>query len=81
MKVSIEYCGTCNYRPMAASLAKAIEVASGMRSVLIHSRTIGAFEVTLGDETIYSKMKSRQFPDNEKIAEIIRQRLIDSGRR
>ncbi len=75
-KVSIEYCGTCNYRPMAASLAKTVETIAGVQATLIHSHTTGAFEVKMGTETIYSKMQSGQFPDNQKIAEVIRKRLI-----
>ncbi|NJD56684.1 MAG: SelT/SelW/SelH family protein [Nitrospirae bacterium] len=72
MKVSIEYCGTCNYRPMAASLAKAIEDGTGIKVLLIHSRQIGAFEVRADDETVYSKIKEGYFPDYPGIVEIIK---------
>ena len=71
MKVSIEYCGTCNYRPMASSLAKAIEDGTGIKVLLIHSRKIGAFEVRADDETVYSKMKEGLFPDYPRIVEVI----------
>lgn len=74
MDVSIEYCGTCNYRPMAARLAKSIEEATGIKVLLIHSRVTGAFEVRAGEETIYSKMASGHFPDYEGITEIVRAR-------
>ena len=72
MKISIEYCGTCNYRPMAASLAKIIEDGTGINVILIHSREIGAFEVRAGDETVYSKKETGHFPDYPKIVEIIK---------
>lgn len=74
MNISIEYCGTCNYRPMAAKLAKSIEEATGVKVSLIHSKAMGVFEVRLGDETIYSKMASGQFPDYERIVETIKAR-------
>lgn len=72
MNVSIEYCGTCNYRPMASSLAKAIEDSTGIKVHLIHSSKIGAFEVKADDETVYSKMKEGHFPDYPRIVEIIK---------
>jgi selT/selW/selH-like putative selenoprotein len=74
LTVSIEYCGTCNYRPMAASLAMAITAGTGLTVQLIHSREIGAFEVTFNGESIYSKKKAGYFPDNEKIVEDIKSR-------
>jgi selT/selW/selH-like putative selenoprotein len=74
MTVSIEYCGTCNYRPMAASLAMAIKAGTGLTVQLIHSREIGAFEVTFNGESIYSKKKAGHFPDHEKIVEDIKRR-------
>ena len=72
MNVSIEYCGTCNYRPMASSLARAIEGSTGIKVHLIHSSKIGAFEVKADDETVYSKMKEGHFPDYPRIVEIIK---------
>ncbi len=75
--ISIEYCGTCNYRPMAASLAMAIKTIAGVQATLIHSAAMGVFEVRMGDDIIYSKKQSGQFPDNQTIAESIRQRLTE----
>jgi selenoprotein W-related protein len=62
-KMSITYCGTCNYRPIAASLARVIEAESGIKPVLIHSSDIGAFEVRVEDELIFSKSETGRFPD------------------
>jgi len=72
--VSIEYCGTCNYRPMAASLAMAIKAGTALTVQLIHSREIGAFEVTFNGERIYSKKEAGHFPDHEKIVDDIKRR-------
>jgi selT/selW/selH-like putative selenoprotein len=74
MTVSIEYCGTCNYRPMAASLAMSIKAGTGLTAELIHSREIGAFEVTFNGESIYSKKKAGHFPDYEQIVDAIKER-------
>jgi selT/selW/selH-like putative selenoprotein len=77
MTVSIEYCGTCNYRPMAASLAMAIKAGTGLTAELIHSKDIGAFEVTFNGEGVYSKKKAGHFPDYELIVQQIKKMQED----
>lgn len=72
MELSIEYCGTCNYRPIAASLAMTIERAIGIKAVLIHSREMGALEVKADGKLIFSKKESTRFPDHAEIVEILR---------
>ena len=72
MELSIEYCGTCNYRPIAASLAIAIERAVGIKPVLIHSTEAGAFEVIMNGERIFSKKESGRFPDHAGIIERVK---------
>ncbi len=74
MKLSIEYCGTCNYRPIAASLAMAIEKAINIKAVLVHSRDMGALEVRADGELIFSKKESGIFPDHSEIVEMLRAR-------
>ena len=71
MTVTVEYCGTCNYRPMAATLAIAIKAATGIEAELVHSRDMGAFEVRLDGRLIFSKRQSGRFPDNEEIVAAI----------
>ena len=66
-KIAITYCGTCNYRPIAASFARAIESEVGIKPVLIHSPEIGSFEVTVNDELIFSKKAAGRFPDFTEI--------------
>jgi selenoprotein W-related protein len=66
-KISITYCGTCNYRPIAASFARAIEAETGIKPVLIHSPEIGAFEIMVNDELIFSKKTAGRFPDFTEI--------------
>ncbi|MEK6672122.1 MAG: Rdx family protein [Nitrospirota bacterium] len=74
MGLAIEYCGVCNYRPIAANLARAIESATGIKAVLIHSRDMGALEVKVDGELIFSKKKLDRFPDPSEIIAVIKER-------
>lgn len=74
MQISIEYCGTCNYRPQAAVLSLAIQEALGIKSVLVHSTKSGAFEVIADGEVVYSKSATGAFPSKKEIIEILRKR-------
>jgi selT/selW/selH-like putative selenoprotein len=77
-QMSITYCGTCNYRPIAASLAKLIEAETGIKPVLIHSPDIGAFEVTVNDELIFSKSAVGRFPEFSKIIGVVKGKIGSS---
>ena len=67
MKISIEYCGTCNYRPIAAALALLIEKETGVKPDLVHSSVAGSFEVKVDGVLLYSKRSTGAFPDNREI--------------
>jgi selT/selW/selH-like putative selenoprotein len=56
-RISIAYCGTCNYRPIAASLARVLEAETGIKPELIHSPDKGAFEVTVNEERFFQSAK------------------------
>ena len=71
-KLSIEYCGTCNYRPIAASLSRTVETETGMKAVLVHSPHIGAFEVSLDGELIFSKKEKGRFPEHSEIIRLLK---------
>ncbi|HET7318653.1 MAG TPA: Rdx family protein [Nitrospirota bacterium] len=73
-RLSILYCGTCNYRPIAAGLSRAIETETGIKPVLIHSQEMGAFEISVNDELIFSKHVSGRFPDFAEIVEIVKKK-------
>lgn len=75
MEITIEYCGVCNYRPMAAGLARAIESATGLKAGLIHSRDMGALEVKVDGNLIFSKKETNRFPDHSEVVEVIKSRL------
>ncbi len=72
MKISIEYCGTCNYRPIAASLGMTIEKVLELKPELVHSREMGAFEVKVDDELVFSKKETKVFPNHEEIVELLK---------
>lgn len=73
-KVEIEYCVTCNYRPMAASLGIAIERAVSIKPALVQSSVSGAFEVLVDGERIFSKTASGRFPDHAEIIKILQEK-------
>jgi selT/selW/selH-like putative selenoprotein len=77
--MSITYCGTCNYRPIAARLSRVIEVETGIKPVLIHSPDIGAFEFAVNGELIFSKNLVARFPDFTKIVDAEKMKISSSA--
>ena len=75
MKLSIDYCITCNYRPMAASLAFSIKRETGIAAGLNGSTTSGAFEVRIDQNLIFSKLQTNKFPDHAEIVEMVKSSL------
>lgn len=74
MEISIEYCGTCNYRPIAAGLAMAIEKNTGIKPLLVHSKEIGALEVRADKDLIFSKKQTGRFPDHTEVIALLKTR-------
>ncbi len=74
MTLSIEYCITCNYRPMAASLAMVVKKETGMDTVLNGSNKTGAFEVILDGTLIFSKLHSNRFPAHSEIVDALKRK-------
>lgn len=77
VELSIEYCGVCNYRPIAAVLAKAVEKEIPVKPVLVHSSKMGALEVRADGELIFSKVEKGRFPQHAEIIEILKNRRRD----
>ncbi len=75
MPLFIEYCITCNYRPMAASLAMVIRRETGLEPLLSGSRKAGAFEIRLGDDLIFSKLETNAFPDHMEVVRAVKERM------
>jgi selenoprotein W-related protein len=74
MAISIEYCGTCNYRPIAAVLAIAIEKETGIKPLLVHSREAGVLEVKVDSDLIFSKKQTGRFPDNAEVIALLKKK-------
>jgi selT/selW/selH-like putative selenoprotein len=74
MQITIEYCGTCNYRPRAAALAAAIQAALGVRPLLVHSSVSDTYKVIADGETIFSKYVTGAFPEKNEIIEQLKER-------
>ena len=74
MEISIEYCGVCNYRPIAASLAMAIEKETGVKALLVHSMRMGVLEVTADGDLIYSKIQTGRFPDHAEVIALLKEK-------
>jgi len=73
-KLSIEYCVPCQYEKDARNLAAILQEQFGLDDAaveLIPSKKIGAFEVTVDGNLIYSKTKSGKMPAPEEIINLI----------
>ena len=71
--MTIEYCVTCNYRPIAAKIAHDVKQATGVEADLVGGG-MGALEVMLDGVLLYSKLRYNRFPKPEEIV-----RLVEAG--
>jgi selenoprotein W-related protein len=69
--MSIEYCKTCNYGPIAASLAYVIKNTVDLKPEIIPSNDMGAFEIRVDGELIFSKKETGVFPDHGEILRML----------
>ena len=73
MKIHLRYCSSWNYEPKAVSLAAKllVQYKRQISALELEPSMGGCFEVTAGDELIFSKLESGIFPeDDEMISEI-----------
>ena len=73
MKIHLRYCSAWNYEPKAVSLTAKIlmQYKQQISSLELQPDKGGCFELTAGEELIYSKLETKEFPDEEQmIAEI-----------
>jgi selT/selW/selH-like putative selenoprotein len=73
--VAIEFCVVRNSYPRAAGLADSIEQRFGFRPQLVKGAR-GAFEVTVGNELIFSKKTQGRFPGPGEIEEVLAGRIV-----
>ena len=74
--IIIEYCVPWDYVPQAVSLAEILmnEFSWDISGIQLIPGTEGAFEITFDGDLIYSKKQTDEFPSNELIARLIRDR-------
>lgn len=72
MEIKINYCSVWNYEPRAAGLAETIEQEIGVKAQLIPGSN-GVYDIMVDDNTIYSKYKTKRFPDNDDIIKLLKQ--------
>ena len=78
-QVTIEYCLPCHFEKQAGRLAEEInDQFSGQVSqvILESTESIGNFEVSLGEELIFSKKDSRRLPHPGEIVQLLMMRLF-----
>ena len=73
-QASITYCGGCGYEERAAALAAEIGSEIGIRTELYRT-TGGVFEVDLGEDRIFSKIKLGRFPEEGEVVNILKARF------
>ena len=75
MKLHIEFCERWNYRPQFEQLAQSLENKFPDIEVLGNQNRefrIGSFEITFGDEIIFSKLAENRFPESEEIINLLK---------
>ena len=70
MEIKINYCSVWNYKPRAAGLAEKIKDEIGIDAQLIPGSG-GIYDIVVDSNTIYSKSKTKRFPDNDDIIKLI----------
>lgn len=78
MMVKIKYCGMWNYLPKASSLAAEIQSALGLESELVEDKG-GIFDVSLGDQLIFSKHEHDRFPNHDEVLDGLRKIIEKDG--
>jgi len=72
--IAIEYCTSWGYYPRAAGLAAEIQKKFGIAPQLIRGRG-GVFEITMGNDLLFSKKKLGRFPQAGEVEKEIEQRV------
>jgi len=72
--LTIEYCTVWNYYPRAAGLADEIQQKLGLTPQLVKSSG-GRFDVTLGNDLIFSKQRTGRFPEPGEVLRLLEEKL------
>ncbi len=77
--VTIEYCVPCGFEKQAVQLAEEIKDQFSERIsqvILEPAQSIGSFEVSLGEELVFSKKNSGSLPHPGEVGQLIMMRLF-----
>lgn len=77
MRIHLRYCSSWNYEPKAVSLAAKllVQYKRQISGLELEPSIGGCFEVTVGDELIYSKLETGIFPEEDEIVNQIGHRI------
>ena len=77
VKVTISYCAECGYEPAALSLTEYLMMnfKERLSSIELIPWYEGSFDVSVADELVHSMYRDGGFPENQTIAQAVRQHL------
>jgi len=78
-QVTIEYCVPCGFEKQAVQLVEEIKDQFSERIsqvILEPTQSIGSFEVSLGEELVFSKKNSGSLPHPGEVGQLIMMRLF-----
>jgi len=77
MKIHLRYCSAWNYEPKAVSLTAKIlmQFKQQVSSLELQPDQGGCFELTVGNELIYSKLETKEFPDEDQVITAIAEQI------
>ena len=68
--IRIEYCRASNYEPRALRARDQLRKAYGVE-VEIRGGRSGSFEITRGEDLLFSKLERHRFPEDEEILHLL----------
>lgn len=76
-RIKIEYCTSWGYVGRAVALARKLlnEHKNDIQEVSLIPSTGGVFEVSFGNELIYSKKETGKFPENNEVEDIVKSKI------
>ena len=77
MRIHLRYCSSWNYEPKAVSLAAKllVQYKRQISGLELEPSVGGCFEVTVGNELIYSKLETGVFPEEDEMINQIGRRI------
>ena len=77
MRVSIQFCSTCDYEPRAVSLAAAVRKHLPDAEVELVPSGPGEFDVKCDDKLVFQREKVGRLPEDAEVLEVLMRRHAD----